>query len=269
MYTRELKRQKSKSVIKMDPDCAVCHLPADAACDCEAKGLDVAVKQAEDKVMRSIYSEIRLVLVHCTNQAEIADEPDRQWVRGRAQDFILEYFRLLTERRKEAHSADLDRIHSQAWYNYGMPPHPQAIADAQANLKRGIDEDWQASVHRYPEVLEYFFGLVDLSLPANDEPAVRNPPLGGLGGHDGHHAHHGHTPRKSRRNHEQPALTSAPYSSMLHGPPPRTPPPERYERRTPAPREREKRHARHSLPPQHAPYAPYSAGHGGHAPYMG
>lgn len=60
-HTRQPSRQKSKSVIKMDPDCAVCHLPADAACDCEAKGLDTAVKQAEAKVMNSIYSEIRWV----------------------------------------------------------------------------------------------------------------------------------------------------------------------------------------------------------------
>lgn len=71
MYTREPKRQKSKSVIKMDPDCAVCHLPADAACDCEAKGLDIAVKQAEDKVMRSIYSEIRLVLALLSRRTEV------------------------------------------------------------------------------------------------------------------------------------------------------------------------------------------------------
>lgn len=268
MYTREPKRQKSKSVIKMDPDCAVCQMPADAACDCEAKGLDMAVKQAEDKVMRSIYSDIRLVLQLCRMRGN-TDKYVRQWVRGRAQDFILEYFRILTENRKEAHSAEMDRIHSQAWYNYGMPPHPQSIADAQASLKRGIDEDWQASVHRYPEVLEYFFGLVDLSLPSQNDPAVRHPPLSGVGGHEGHNGHNGHTPRKSRRNQEPPQLTSAPYSSMLHGPPPRTPPPERYERRTPAPREREKRHSRQPLPPQHAPYAPYSGGHGGHAPYMG
>ncbi|KAL6862719.1 hypothetical protein ACO1O0_002956 [Amphichorda felina] len=138
----------------MDPDCAICGAPAQAACDCEAKGLDMAIKQAEERIMRTIYTDIR------------------KWVRGHAQDYILEYFRLLADQRKNTHSDQMDRIHSHAWYHYNAPPHPQQIADAQASLKRGIDEDWQASVQRYPEVLEYFFGLVDLTLPSDDDPAV-------------------------------------------------------------------------------------------------
>lgn len=64
MYTRELRRRKSKAVIKMDPDCAICQAPAHAACDCEAKGLDVAIKQAEDRIMSSIYSDIRYVTLY-------------------------------------------------------------------------------------------------------------------------------------------------------------------------------------------------------------
>ena len=37
-------------------------------------------------------------------------------------------------------------------------------------------------MQRYPEVLEYFYGLVDLNLPSDDEPGVRDPPLSALGG---------------------------------------------------------------------------------------
>lgn len=59
MYSRDSKPRKN--IIKMDPNCAICGAPAQAACDCEAKGLDVAIKQAEDRMMRSIYTEIRLV----------------------------------------------------------------------------------------------------------------------------------------------------------------------------------------------------------------
>lgn len=81
------------------------------------------------------------------------------WVRAHAQDYILEYFRLLTDRRKAAHTAHLDRITSHAYHYFHAPPHPNEIAAAQAALKRGIDEDWQASVQRYPEVLEYFYSL--------------------------------------------------------------------------------------------------------------
>lgn len=45
----------------MDPDCAICGAPAEMACECEAKGLDVAMKQAEDKVMKDMYFQIRYV----------------------------------------------------------------------------------------------------------------------------------------------------------------------------------------------------------------
>ncbi|KAF4980774.1 hypothetical protein FZEAL_3288 [Fusarium zealandicum] len=194
----------------MDPDCAICHAPANMACDCEAKGLDVAVKQAEDRMMRS-------------------------WVRGHAQDYILEYFRLLTDQRKTAHSAHMDRITAHAYHYYHAPPHPTQIAEAQASLKRGIDEDWQASVRRYPEVLEYFFGLVELTLPAEDEPAVKEPPLGSLQGF-----------RKVNRRSGSNGVPVVPGASAavaavgyrdqgaLH---PQTPPPmPRLDRRTPGPR---------------------------------
>ena len=151
----------------------------------------------------------------------------------------------------------MDRIHSHAWYHYNAPPHPQQIADAQASLKRGIDEDWQASVQRYPEVLEYFFGLVDLTLPSDDDPAVRDPPLSAL---SGQHRKGGR--RGAVSTHEGPPAIAAPgYSHMIGGMPPRTSTPmERHDRRTPAPRE--KRSGRQSLPPQHAPYN-YA-----HAPYI-
>ena len=40
-------------------------------------------------------------------------------------------------------------------------------------------------MQRYPEVWRYFYGLVDLSLPATEEPGVRDPPLSALGGGKG------------------------------------------------------------------------------------
>ncbi len=43
----------------MDPDCAICGSPPNAQCDCEAKGLDIAVRQAEAKMMTSYFSDIR------------------------------------------------------------------------------------------------------------------------------------------------------------------------------------------------------------------
>ncbi|KAF7544684.1 hypothetical protein G7Z17_g9751 [Cylindrodendrum hubeiense] len=218
----------------MDPDCAICHAPATMACDCEAKRLEVAVKQAEDRMMRSIYNDIR------------------SWVRAHAQDYILEYFRLLAERRKTAHSAHLDRITAHAYHYYHAPPHPNQIAEAQASLKRGIDEDWQSSVQRYPEVLEYFFGLVELTLPAEDEPAVKAPPLSALNGY-----------RKANRrsgSNGAPAGTSAVVAPVGYHEPPalpsRTPPPmPRPDRRTPGPRDRRSTYG--APPPQQQPPSYY------------
>lgn len=92
---------------------------------------------------------------------------------------------MLTTRRKSLHQDLVQRITDRAYHYYHAPPHPSEIAAADAELKRGIDEDWKASVQRYPEVLEYFYGLVDLSLPGDDEPGVRDPPLSALGGGKG------------------------------------------------------------------------------------
>jgi len=106
----------------------------------------------------------------------------RSWVRGHAQDYILEYFSHLTTRRKEAHATHIHRITERAAYYYNARPHPSEIAAADQELKRGIDEDWRSSVQRYPEVLEYFYGLVDLNLPGDDEAVVKDPPLSALAG---------------------------------------------------------------------------------------
>ena len=74
----------------------------------------------------------------------------------------------------------------------GAPPiHPLAIAqlqsqiaEAHAEFKRGIDLDWRASVLRYPEVLDYFYSLVDLRLPADDDRKVMQPPFAAAGYQD-------------------------------------------------------------------------------------
>jgi hypothetical protein len=49
----------------MDPDCAICSAPATLRCDCEAKGLEIAVKQAEQRMMTGVFNEIRYALPTC------------------------------------------------------------------------------------------------------------------------------------------------------------------------------------------------------------
>lgn len=71
----------------------------------------------------------------------------------------------------------------------GRPPiHPMylaqltsQIADANADLKRGIDADWRASVLRYPEVLDYFYSLVELRTPDERSSRVLQPPFAAAG----------------------------------------------------------------------------------------
>jgi len=48
----------------MDPDCAICSHPAAANCECEANALDTAIQNAEQKMMASVFSDIRYVSIY-------------------------------------------------------------------------------------------------------------------------------------------------------------------------------------------------------------
>jgi hypothetical protein len=39
-----------------------------------------------------------------------------------------------------------------------------AVATADAELRRGLSEDWKAALQRFPEVLDYFHKMIDSSL---------------------------------------------------------------------------------------------------------
>lgn len=74
----------------------------------------------------------------------------------------------------------------------GHPPiHPAYIsqlqgqvAEAHAELKCGIDADWRASTLRYPEMLDYFYGLVEVRVPSERSPQVSEPPFAFSGYND-------------------------------------------------------------------------------------
>ncbi|KAJ2905431.1 hypothetical protein MKZ38_005529 [Zalerion maritima] len=220
-------RRRSTSLLKMDPDCAICRLPADADCGCEAKGLETAIKQAEQRIMHAMYMEIRT------------------WVRQHAQDYVLAYFSQLSERRKAQHQQQIENLRSYAYHHYRAPPHPTDMQAADAQLKKGIDEDWQRSVQRYPEVLEYFFSLVEVTLPTENDPSVKDLPLGTLP-----------IPRKvTRRSRSQAPATTIASGSAHDGGRDRIPrgrtPPALLEaaRRTPGPPEQPRYHPRQIQPP--------------------
>lgn len=154
--------------------------------------MDKAVSQAETRMMAGVFTDIRYGFSTWHHHTvppyalrHMLTSMKRTWVRAHAQDYILEYFTMLTTRRKNLHAQKISHITDRAWHYYHAQPHPTELAAADMELKRGIDEDWKASVQRYPEVLEYFYGLVDLSLPGDDEPRVSDPPLSALGGGKG------------------------------------------------------------------------------------
>lgn len=53
---------------------------------------------------------------------------------------------------------------------------------ANQRLREGLDECWKASVNRYPEVLEYYYSLVQFEMPKDNDPAVCDPSLAALAG---------------------------------------------------------------------------------------
>jgi hypothetical protein len=145
-----LKRYPPKQVkIRLDPDCAICHAPALVACDCEAKGLKIAIKQAEGKVMGPIYHRVR------------------QWMREKSerevwQDYHARLYEQSGGREQDDNTGDIEGNDSFNWS--AIPP---AISSPL----------WREGLQRLPGVLEYFAGLAELSLPADENPSVANPPL--------------------------------------------------------------------------------------------
>ncbi|KAH7230802.1 hypothetical protein B0J15DRAFT_575327 [Fusarium solani] len=129
----------------MDPDCAICRAPASMACDCEAKGLDVAVKQQEDRVMRPMYQKTR------------------DWARQRAQNFITNEFKTYVEGEEFKTYVETGGSASEGQDT------------ALGRSRQEANEAWRANVLRYPGTLEHFFSLVKFTLPRDDDPAVTDP----------------------------------------------------------------------------------------------
>lgn len=139
-----------------------------------------------------------------------------EWVLAHARHHIQLAFQRLTTIRQHAQTAYLNSLpHYDVYMRFsGAPPiHPMLIAqlqsqiaEAHAEFKRGIDLDWRASVLRYPEVLDYFYSLVEVSPPGDDDPRIMKPPFAAAGYRDaGYGAEQigsrvgGEKPRKKKR----------------------------------------------------------------------
>ncbi|KAI0379222.1 hypothetical protein F5Y04DRAFT_260009 [Hypomontagnella monticulosa] len=141
--------QKRPGESGLDPDCALCHAPASVACVCEAKAFEIALHQVEDKIISSMYNRIRV------------------WVRHQAQELVLRNFSESVQDYGETAASGSSSQESTggAERNHTSP------------TKEEFNSIWTSAVIRFPEVLEYYFSLVELTLPADDDPQVKDPPI--------------------------------------------------------------------------------------------
>lgn len=116
-----------------------------------------------------------------TDQCEIAsaDLRLRDWVMYHARDDVVFAYNRLASARNEAHSAYLQTLPCYSLYEKykGTPPlQPAQLYSLQSQInaadqvfRAGIDDDWRRSVLRYPEVLDYYFSLVDIGVPHDED----------------------------------------------------------------------------------------------------
>ncbi|OAA68971.1 hypothetical protein ISF_03346 [Cordyceps fumosorosea ARSEF 2679] len=144
----------------VDPRCAICTAPAEASCGCEARALEVAISQAEGRFFSPMFMDVR------------------SWVRARARDYILDYYREISKPCRTAYARHRDVI--RATYRAKCPPEdPEPnYRNAERIYRKNIDEAWSLAVLRYPEVLDYFFSLVHISLPDDQDPVLQQPSPG-------------------------------------------------------------------------------------------
>lgn len=112
----------------------------------------------------------------------------RDWVLDHARNEIISTFNDLKTARRDAHVAYLQTLPCYTLYQkwHGAPPvqpaqlHAlqQQIHAANMNYRAGIDEDWRRSCMRYPEVLDYYFSLVEVVMPGDRDPSILEPRFG-------------------------------------------------------------------------------------------
>ncbi|THZ10100.1 hypothetical protein D6C95_00796 [Aureobasidium pullulans] len=111
------------------------------------------------------------------------------WALGHAREWIMFTYNQMVDMRKQQYEAHLATVPYYELYKIysGRPPisQPQMhelrmqMSAAQGAYQRGIDEDWKNSLQRYPEVLDYYFNLVEFKLPGEKSIAVQEPVFGG------------------------------------------------------------------------------------------
>jgi len=112
----------------------------------------------------------------------------RHWVLDKSRNHIGRVFEHLKTVRYNAHLAYLQSLPYYSFYTYhnGRPPlgphHLQylegQLRNANTNLKMGVDQDWRSVCLMYPETLDYYFGLIVITIPEDQDESVLRPDIG-------------------------------------------------------------------------------------------
>lgn len=119
------------------------------------------------------------------DEAEICSS---DWVLNQARLQVLHLFARAKASRLEAHIQYLHTLpYYGLWQHYnGRPPLPprefaylqDQLRNAENNLRMGVDSDWRKACLMYPEMLDYFFGLVEINFPDEKSEMVMRPQPG-------------------------------------------------------------------------------------------
>ncbi|KAL1860718.1 hypothetical protein Daus18300_009061 [Diaporthe australafricana] len=138
---------------RMDPDCAICGLPHVAMCDCEAKFVEECTEKAESKILGEIYGDAR------------------KWVREHAETHFKASLQAAVSRMMPGTDDGSGAQDTLAEAQQG--------ADEVAAAAR-FDQLWNESAQTFPNFVEYFYSLIEFTLPLDDDHTVRDPPISAL-----------------------------------------------------------------------------------------
>lgn len=148
------------------------------------------------KIPEIEYDHVTRPSVYSYNDKQANGDCDtRQWVREHTQLHILTTSRRLSRRRPRPIVVILSRLPFFGLFAQcdGCPPLPRHglvqlradIADAETNFQRNVDADWRASCVKYPEVLDFFWSLVEIKVPSDYCSPVLRPHFEGPSVGDG------------------------------------------------------------------------------------
>ncbi|GAB7362415.1 hypothetical protein MBLNU230_g2738t1 [Neophaeotheca triangularis] len=172
---------------EIQPCCAFCGAPAYPECPHEGRSLESDWDQA------TIRFKDRVGLRGSTLPPTEIDHA-KAWVLNQAKNHVLNSFNSLRDTRLAQWQTHLQSLPYYFLYiqHDGEPPLPpheiqllkQQLTQADLTLQEAIDDDWHRSFLKYPEFLDYIFGLLKvenyaegtrLIIPEKDAPEVKWP----------------------------------------------------------------------------------------------